>query len=284
MTPVHRELAGPAIVLSLADEVQRVRAQLASSTRSARTLLKEGPLRVVVVGLQPGGATSAHAADGPVTLQVLDGVVELEADGRTWTLAAGAMLALAPRIVHDVRSRDGGIFLLTIAGAERPATEGGVTLTSPHDATHPPPVPTFRELSGEECRALLDRNHVGRLAFSFRDRVDIQPIHYVHDDGWLYGRTSEGEKLLTLEHNRWMAFEVDEVAGPFDWRSVVGQGTFYRLDVDSADPAVAAHAVALLRSIAPSTLSTHDPTPHRTVLFRIALHEVSGREARGERE
>jgi len=43
----------------------------------------------------------------------------------------------------------------------------------------PTPTPTFRELSREECIALLDRHQVGRLAFTQRERLDIEPIHYV---------------------------------------------------------------------------------------------------------
>lgn len=93
-----------------------------------------------------------------------------------------------------------------------------------------PTGPTFRSLTRAECDALLARNYVGRLAFSFHDRVDIQPIGYVYEAGWIFGRTSEGAKLTTLEHNRWLAFEVDEVRGPFDWTSVVVQGSFHRID------------------------------------------------------
>lgn len=138
--------------------------------------------------------------------------------------------------------------------------------------------PAFRDLSDEECTAILERNRIGRLAFTFHDRVDVQPLLYLFDDGWLYGRTSEGEKLITLTHNQWVAFEVDEVAGQFDWKSVVVRGSFFRLDEpDRADPEVTAHAVALLRRIAPETLSASDPAPHRHVLFRVSIREMTGR-------
>ena len=79
--------------------------------------------------------------------------------------------------------------------------------------------PRFSDLSEANARALLARNHIGRLAFSYRDRVDIQPIHYVYDQEWLFGRTGMGSKLVMLAHHPWCAFEVDEVHGPFHWRS-----------------------------------------------------------------
>ena len=52
--------------------------------------------------------------------------------------------------------------------------------------------PQFSELSEKSAHALLARNHVGRIAFSFKDQVDIQPIHYVYDERWLLGRTAVG--------------------------------------------------------------------------------------------
>ncbi len=144
---------------------------------------------------------------------------------------------------------------------------------------HPPP--TIRELSREECERILERNTVGRIAFSLRDRVDIQPIHYAYDDGWIYGRTSAGSKVATLERNKWLAFEVDEVAGIFDWRSVVVHGGFYILEENGVehDAHLFEHALHLLRRIVPGTLTPRDPVRFRTVLFRVPLQEVSGREA-----
>jgi hypothetical protein len=140
---------------------------------------------------------------------------------------------------------------------------------------------SIRALSQGECIALLARHHVGRLAFTFHDRVDIQPLHYVYEAGWIYGRTSEGAKLATLAHNPWVAFEVDEVRGVVDWSSVVVHGSFHRLDDDHgvrAQP-TGIHAAAVLRSFLPETLTTEDPVPDRTVLFRIAVGEMTGRTA-----
>ncbi len=143
----------------------------------------------------------------------------------------------------------------------------------------PTPTPTFRELSREESEAILTRNHVGRVAFSYHDHVDIEPIHYVHTDGWIYGRTTHGTKLRTLAHNRWLAFEVDEIDALFDWRSVVVKGALYVLEPNGHQNTVYEKAVAELRRFIPESLTEGDPTPDRTVLFRIHLDQVSGRAA-----
>lgn len=145
-----------------------------------------------------------------------------------------------------------------------------------------PARPQFRELSRPECDAILARNHVGRLAYATRNRVDIEPLHYVYADGWIYGRTSAGAKLETTGHGWWpVVFEVDEVEGLFSWRSVVVRGGFYTVDGEGAawEQTEWARGVELLRGLVPATFTEHDPVPHRTVLFRIAAQEVTGRSA-----
>jgi nitroimidazol reductase NimA-like FMN-containing flavoprotein (pyridoxamine 5'-phosphate oxidase superfamily) len=141
--------------------------------------------------------------------------------------------------------------------------------------------PQFRELEPDECAALLRSHHVGRLAYTLHDRVDIVPILYVYEDGWLYGRTAAGHKLEVLEHNRWIAFEVDEVEGPFDWRSVVVKGGVHLLRHDGSKEETGMYLKALdvVRSIAPQALTAEDPVPERAILFRIHAAEMKGRAA-----
>jgi uncharacterized protein len=144
--------------------------------------------------------------------------------------------------------------------------------------------PSFSELTRDHAVALLERNHVGRIAFSFHDRVDVEPIGYVFRDGWLYARTSPGTKLSTVHHHPWVAFQVDEIESPFDWKSVVVHGTIY-----FPDPARGAHdqqehdaAVAILRTIDPSAFTERDLTPQRQQVFRIHADNITGRQARSQ--
>ena len=146
-------------------------------------------------------------------------------------------------------------------------------------ASPSPGKPTLTTLDQAECEAVLARNVVGRLAFSLHDRVDIEPLHYVFSEGWLYGRTSPGSKLETLGHSRWVAFEVDEVEGLFDWRSVVVHGGFYTLvpAVSQREAATWLRGIEILRELLPETWAADDPVPFRTVLFRIQTETLTGR-------
>ena len=116
MTPVHRSLTADVLAFDLGDEMQTVRDELAAGrARVARTLVKEGPLRLTLVGLGPGGALHEHEAAGPVTIHVLDGELELNAGGETRAYRIGALIALDQHVRHAVRSSPGALFLLTLA-------------------------------------------------------------------------------------------------------------------------------------------------------------------------
>lgn len=140
----------------------------------------------------------------------------------------------------------------------------------------------FREMSRDEIEAMLRRNRVGRLAFSLHDRVDVQPLHYIYERGWLYGRTSEGDKITALKHNQWVAFEVDEITDLFDWRSIVIHGSFWIMHPRGSPRAeeLWTKAAELVSKIVPGALTDTDPVAFRHTLFRIAVSDVRGREAK----
>jgi uncharacterized protein len=139
----------------------------------------------------------------------------------------------------------------------------------------------FRDLPREECIALLERQRVGRLAYTFKDRVDVEPIAYVWDVDTLFLRTGPGIKLDTIKRNPWVALEVDDVRGLFDWESVVVKGTVYFLRAAGTefDQATYQRGIRALRRIEPRFGTSDDPLGDRTMLFRIHVDTISGRAA-----
>ena len=148
-------------------------------------------------------------------------------------------------------------------------------MTTPHAS------PVFHSLDRHECDALLAAHHVGRIAYTFRDRVDIEPIHYVFADGRIFGRTQLGTKVNVLAHHPWVAFEVDEVLDTFHWRSVVvhGRVTFPDPDGSTTDRDEYQRGVEVFRTLIPAAFSKGDPTPDRDLVFVLHPHEVTGRAA-----
>ena len=146
--------------------------------------------------------------------------------------------------------------------------------------------PSFRDLGQAECEAMLARHHVGRLAYTFQDRVDVEPIGYVYAGDALVFRTAPGSKLEKMAHHPWVALEVDEVESLLDWRSVVVHGTVYTLQETGTEPQVRMYraAVKSLRRLIPHTLAKGDPVPFRSVVMKLHIDRISGRLARSSRK
>lgn len=145
--------------------------------------------------------------------------------------------------------------------------------------SHAVTTPHVCEMSAASCLSLLRRQTVGRLAFSFHDRVDITPIHYVYSQRWLFARTAHGAKMTTMQHVPWVAFEVDEIEGVFDWKSVVVHGTVYTMERDGGpnEARLWRTGIKRLERIVPGTGTDDDPVPFRTVVFGIHVDSMSGR-------
>jgi hypothetical protein len=131
-----------------------------------------------------------------------------------------------------------------------------------------------------EC--VLTRNHVGRVAFLADARVEVRPVHYVYADGAIFGRTSYGMKYLSWLLRSDVVFEVDEVEGLLDWRSIVLRGTLSMLRPrgPSGEAFNYWNAVAAIRTVVPAAFTQRDPVPYRGAVFRIQPSEMTGRESR----
>lgn len=117
MATIDRPLAGGILRFQLDDEVSRITATGLPERqgRSARTLIKDGPLRVTLIVLGAGESISEHQADGPITVSPISGEITFRTADSTEHLRPGDLLALGAGIRHSVESASGGAFLLTIA-------------------------------------------------------------------------------------------------------------------------------------------------------------------------
>lgn len=145
--------------------------------------------------------------------------------------------------------------------------------------SHDTMVPLIEALDRKACEALLTRHNVGRLAFTFRDRVNIEPISYVFYDGAIYGRTQHGEKVQVLAHHPWVAFEIDEVTSMVEWQSVVVHGRIEFPDPDGVEVERAAFDKGLfaLRSLYPAVFTDEDLMPERDLVFCVHILDINGR-------
>lgn len=118
MSSLDRTLEGDVLVHHLPRDEQTIDAALvAKHGRSARTLVKEGALRLTLMALGPSGDVPVHATDAPVSIHVVEGGVVFTAMGRDYTLAVGDVIVFGAGVEHALRSVHGCTLLLTVVHA-----------------------------------------------------------------------------------------------------------------------------------------------------------------------
>ncbi len=91
--------------------LQRVRGN--KSKRSAIELVKSGPLRVSLVGLDEGGRMEEKQSEGAFSVQCLFGRASITVDGREHVLTTGDLLVVDSGVPHDVTASDPSVLLIT---------------------------------------------------------------------------------------------------------------------------------------------------------------------------
>jgi quercetin dioxygenase-like cupin family protein len=116
MTSFDRPLSGETMVFDLAEETRTARSARADgdARRTARTLLKDGPLRITLIVLEPGAELAEHAAAGPITVQPVEGTIRFRAGADEQLLRPGQVLSARAGVRHAVSSDDGAAFLLAV--------------------------------------------------------------------------------------------------------------------------------------------------------------------------
>ena len=84
--------------------------------QSAKTLVKHEHFRLVLIAVRKGRHCREHTAEESVSVQALDGHVEVHlASGEPIELVGGEVLALAPAVAHDFEALEDSTLLLTLA-------------------------------------------------------------------------------------------------------------------------------------------------------------------------
>ena len=94
-------------------DVRPFGAQLGAQTTHA--LFKSAQLELVRVVLKTGERMAPHSVAGEITVQCVEGEIELSADDHSLRLAAGQLCYLAPRCVHGLLALSDASALVTIA-------------------------------------------------------------------------------------------------------------------------------------------------------------------------
>jgi len=117
MSSFNRPLSGKALLIDLAHEIEAAQAARSAqpSGRTARTLVKDGPLRVTLILLDAGGEIAEHHAEGPISVHVISGTLRMRIDEEEHQIEEGQMLTVSAGVRHDVAADTDAVFLLTVA-------------------------------------------------------------------------------------------------------------------------------------------------------------------------
>jgi nitroimidazol reductase NimA-like FMN-containing flavoprotein (pyridoxamine 5'-phosphate oxidase superfamily) len=142
------------------------------------------------------------------------------------------------------------------------------------------------ELTAAECRDILTRTNLGRLACARYNQPYIVPIFFSFDPdaNCLYGFSTVGKKIEWMRENPRVCVEVEEIADQFHWATVVITGRY--VEVRNADKAQAARERAkelfqqrpqwwLPGGAKLATGVEHD----ESVIYGIEIDALSGRRA-----
>ncbi len=114
--PHPQAMAGPYLEFDLTRELNGLHGEPDwSSGQNAKTLVKYDDFRVVLTALRARARLPGHQTDGRISIHTLAGHIQVRAEGRTFDLPAGSLLALDQGLAHDVEALEESAFLLSIA-------------------------------------------------------------------------------------------------------------------------------------------------------------------------
>jgi quercetin dioxygenase-like cupin family protein len=114
--PHASAMAAPFLEFDLTTEIARLRQEPEGQAgQNAKTLVKYDDLRIVLIALKAGDRLPVHQTGGRLSIQTVAGHIHMRAEGRTFDLPAGRLLALDQAIPHDVEALEESAILLTIA-------------------------------------------------------------------------------------------------------------------------------------------------------------------------
>lgn len=116
---LDRPITAPLLHLRLAEHLDRLKQEETWRTngRNAITLTKEPTLRLVLMLLGKGTRMPEHQTAGPLTLQVLSGLVAFRVGDCTAEVGMGEVIVLESAIGHEIEALDESACLLTLASA-----------------------------------------------------------------------------------------------------------------------------------------------------------------------
>ena len=142
----------------------------------------------------------------------------------------------------------------------------------------------IHDLSADECRGVLSRTHLGRLACARYNQPYIVPFSFAFsaDQQRLYSFATRGQKIEWMRDNPRVCVEVDDIADERHWTTVVIFGRYHEIDRDSTDSKHPALELFQRRSewwLPAASKVGHGVEHSEPVIYWISIDKMTGRRA-----
>lgn len=142
----------------------------------------------------------------------------------------------------------------------------------------------IKEMSQEECTAVLTAARGGHLACAKDNRPYIVPITIAFAEHSIYSFSLPGQKIEWMRANPQVCVQVDDFGKGGAWKSVVVQGSYVELPDRIGSKLEREHAWSLLSTHANwwepgglKPLTAAIPPEH--LFYKIAIETMTGRQA-----
>jgi len=133
----------------------------------------------------------------------------------------------------------------------------------------------------------LADSRVGHLAFLRDGMPYVVPISFIYENSHIYSFSLIGQKVRAMREHPQVCFEVDEIANPRSWWSVVAFGLYEELAEAGPRQNERDHAWSLLQKARPNWWEPGSETPYAEdkvaspphLFFRINIEKITGRRA-----
>ena len=144
----------------------------------------------------------------------------------------------------------------------------------------------IHELTPEQCREVLGRAALGRLACSRFDQPYVVPIHFSFDarKDCIYAFSTVGQKVQWMRDNPKVCLEVEEIDDRHSWTTVVVFGRYEEIHQSSEESEARGRAEQLFAARPgwwqPATAKVQGRQHHDVVVFRLRVERLTGRRTR----
>jgi nitroimidazol reductase NimA-like FMN-containing flavoprotein (pyridoxamine 5'-phosphate oxidase superfamily) len=136
------------------------------------------------------------------------------------------------------------------------------------------------DMSPAETHELLERQSFGHLGCAREGRPYVVPMNYAYDGKDLFFFTTEGMKTHFIEANPEVCLQVEEVASPSQWRSVMVNGRAEKITQTEDLQHAMQHILNRNPSLTPAISATSLDAWGRAVdiaLYRVTPEIIDGR-------